>query len=67
MKHDLGGAGWWTSGRSGSEGNCVEVATNLPDVVAIRDTKNREHGVLAVGRREWKAFVAGVRSGEFDL
>jgi hypothetical protein len=47
----------------------VEVATNLLETtgyVFVRD--NRAPGsVLAFTRREWNAFVAGVRDGEFVL
>jgi Domain of unknown function (DUF397) len=67
MRRDLDDAVWRKSSRSGSEGNCVEVATNLPDVVAVRDTKNRGGGTLAFAPQEWAAFIAGVRDGEFDL
>ncbi|GAA2641250.1 DUF397 domain-containing protein [Paractinoplanes durhamensis] len=50
-----------------SEGNCVEVATNLPSVVAVRDTKNRANGTLLFTSEEWKAFITDLRHGEFDL
>ncbi|WP_188127300.1 DUF397 domain-containing protein [Actinoplanes lobatus] len=62
------GATWHKSSRSGSNGgDCVEVADNLPDVVAVRDTKNRDGGTLTFSREGWAAFVAGVKDGEFDL
>jgi len=67
VTRDLDGAVWHKSTRSGSEGNCVEVATNLPGVVAVRDTKDRDGGILTFTPLEWRAFVAGVRDGEFDL
>lgn len=64
---DLTGAAWRTSTRSGSEGNCVEVATNLAGVVGIRDTKDRGAGpVLAVPRAGWATFIAATRAGRFD-
>ena len=43
-----------TSTRSGSNGNCVEVAANLPSVVAVRDTKDRTGPVLLFGHADWK-------------
>ena len=67
MTSDLSGAAWRKSTRSGSEGNCVEVATNLPGVVAVRDSKDRAGAALTFGRPDWSAFVDGVRRGEFDL
>ncbi|MEV6632315.1 DUF397 domain-containing protein [Actinoplanes sp. NPDC051470] len=67
VTQDLDGAVWRKSSRSGGEGNCVEVATNLPDLVAVRDTKNRDGGTFVFSQQEWTAFIAGVRRGEFDL
>jgi hypothetical protein len=52
---------------SNGGGNCVEVASGLPGVVAIRDSKDREGSRLAVSGQAWSAFVQGVRQGEFDL
>ncbi|WP_440071821.1 DUF397 domain-containing protein [Streptosporangium sp. OZ121] len=38
---DLSGAEWRKSARSNSQGGaCVEVARNLPGVIAVRDSKN---------------------------
>ena len=64
---DLTGAVWHKSTRSGGNGGeCVEVALNLPDVVAVRDTKDRDGAVLTFTRAQWWAFIAAVRDGEFD-
>jgi hypothetical protein len=63
---DLEGAIWRTSSRSGSEGNCVEVADNLPGIVAVRDSKNRAGGTLVITTSPWVAFISGVKAGEFD-
>jgi Domain of unknown function (DUF397) len=61
-------ADWRTSTYSGSNGgNCVEVARNLPGIVAVRDSKDRTGPVLAFAPDEWAAFTAGVREGQFDL
>jgi len=45
----------------------VEVATNLPGIVAVRDTKDRDGGTLVYTSAEWLAFVGGVKDGEFDI
>jgi hypothetical protein len=52
---------------SGNGGACVEVAGNLPDVVAVRDSKNPEGPALVFAPQEWRAFLDGVRADEFSL
>ncbi|MFY1687511.1 DUF397 domain-containing protein [Plantactinospora sp. WMMB782] len=55
---DQSGAEWRKSRRSnGSGGECVEVADNLPGVVLVRDTKDREGGTLTFAPATWRAFV----------
>lgn len=64
--HELTGAVWRTSTRSGASGQCVEVADNLPDVVAVRDSKDRSGPALVFGRQQWAAFVTATRHGHYD-
>lgn len=54
---DLSRAVWRTSTRSGGNGNCVEVAANLPGIVVVRDSKDRTGPVLVFGHADWKAFT----------
>ncbi|HZY57621.1 MAG TPA: DUF397 domain-containing protein [Rubrobacteraceae bacterium] len=61
MSADLTGAEWRKSRRSNNGGNCVEVATNLPGVVGLRDSKDRSGPVLAVSPDDWRAFLAELR------
>jgi hypothetical protein len=62
---ELSGAVWRKSSYSGSSGGqCVEVARNLPGIVAVRDSKNPHGGALAVTPAAWQALLAGIRSGE---
>ncbi len=44
---------------------CVEVATNVPGVVALRDTKTET--VMQFTSHEWKDFLTGAKAGEFDI
>jgi hypothetical protein len=57
---------WHKSSYSNGQSSCVEVAS-LPDVVAVRDTKDRNGPALGFTPDEWRAFVQGVKAGEFDL
>ncbi|MET8044893.1 DUF397 domain-containing protein [Micromonospora sp. NPDC005215] len=60
---DLSGAVWRKSTRSGDNGgDCVEVATNLAEVVAVRDSKDAEGPTLRFGRRSWLRFTGAVTS-----
>lgn len=59
---------WRKSTRSGNNGgNCVEVVDNLPGVVLVRDTKDRDGGTLTFGPAAWAGFVASAKSGAFKL
>ena len=60
---DLRPAVWRKSSYSANGSTCVEVARNLPCVVAIRDSKDRNGPVLVFTRAEWEAFAAAVRAG----
>jgi Domain of unknown function (DUF397) len=50
---------------NGSGGACVEVARNLPGIVAVRDSKNPHGPVLIVNTDEWASFIARLRAGDF--
>jgi hypothetical protein len=67
MQPDLSQARWRTSSYSGANNNCVEVASNLPGIVAVRDSKHPGGGQLVVPDEQWMAFVARVKTGQFDL
>lgn len=65
-EQDFSKATWFKSRRSGGNGNCVEVAF-VDDVVGVRDSKDQSGPVLVFTEAEWKAFVGGVKDGEFNL
>jgi hypothetical protein len=59
---------WRKSSYSGNGGgNCVEVASNMSGVVAVRDSKNPDGPVLTVETAGWREFVADVKAGRHDL
>ncbi len=66
MNHvDLTTAVWRKSQRSNGQANCVEVASNLPGIVAVRDSKDPDGPALVFTTDEWRAFISGARAGEF--
>jgi hypothetical protein len=62
MKHDLSGAEWHKSSFSGANNDCVEVAGNLPGIVAVRDSKDPAGPALVITRANWDAFTAAVKA-----
>ncbi|MEU8189585.1 DUF397 domain-containing protein [Micromonospora carbonacea] len=59
---DLSGAHWRKSTRSaGNGGECVEIADNLPDIVAVRDSKNPHGPALTFPATAWATFVGAIR------
>ncbi|WP_217196920.1 DUF397 domain-containing protein [Streptomyces buecherae] len=60
--------GTWhkSSYSAGNGGECVEVATGLPDVVPVRDSKDPAGPALAFDTAAWAAFVAGIKAGGFS-
>ena len=65
---DLSRAEWRKASYStGNGGNCVEVARNLPGVVAVRDSKDPDGPALAFAPAPWQALLDGIKSGALDL
>jgi len=59
---------WRTSSYSGNGGgNCVEVVSR-GGMILVRDTRQNGHGpVRRYTPDQWRAFVADVRNGQFNL
>ncbi|HBW20077.1 MAG: DUF397 domain-containing protein [Streptosporangiaceae bacterium] len=64
---DLSQAAWRKARASQNNGGCVEVAANLPEVVAVRDSKRPADGAHVLSRAAFAAFLADARAGRYDL
>lgn len=51
---------------TGTDATCVEVSIR-PTGVAVRDSKDPVGPELHFTRQEWRVFLLGVRSDEFDV
>jgi Domain of unknown function (DUF397) len=68
MGNTVTGAIWRKSSYSGSNGGgCIDVADNLPGIVAVRDSKDPHGPNLTFSRDEWRAFTNSVKRGEPGL
>jgi Domain of unknown function (DUF397) len=65
---DLSRADWRKASYSSNNGGaCIEVARNLPRVIAVRDSKDPDGPVLTVAPGIWRGFIAEVKAGRHDL
>ena len=55
---DLTRACWQKASASTNAGNCVEVAVNLPGVVAVRDSKDPAGPALTFTPDAWREFTS---------
>ena len=59
---DLSRATWRKSTYSSQNGNCVEVARNLPELVAIRDSKQPDGPILLVTSKVWRTLIEDLQA-----
>jgi len=52
---------WRVSSYSGGQGECVEVADNLPTLIPVRDSKHPAGPVIAFTPHAWRTFIAHLR------
>lgn len=56
----------WLKARSSTvNGHCIEIASTAGNI-AIRDSKDPDGPILVYTPSEFRAFLDGVRNGEFD-
>jgi hypothetical protein len=55
---------WHTSRRCDS-GQCLQVRTS-GEAVLVRSSADPDDRYVTLSRDEWRAFVAGVKEGDFD-
>ena len=52
----------WRKGSKSGQFNCVEVALTSNNV-AVRDSKNPDHGHLTVTHHQWRSFLHTLDTG----
>ena len=55
----------WRKSSYSAEANCVEVAELDDGAIAVRNS-DAQGSVVSVSREDFRAFVLGVKAGEFD-
>ena len=60
---DLSRAVWRKSSHSGANGDCVEVAGNLPGAVAVRDSKDPHGPALTFRTAAWATLLRDIDAG----
>lgn len=64
---DLSQGAWRKAKASQNNGGCVEIADNLPGVIAVRDSKRPQDGAHVVRRAVFASFIEDAKAGRFDL
>jgi hypothetical protein len=64
---DLSRASWRKAMASQNNGGCVEVATNIPGVIAIRDSKRPAGGAHVVSPAAFASFLGDAKAGRYDI
>ena len=49
------------------DAGCVEIAANIPDATAVRDSKRPDDGARVVDRAAFASFLEDVKGGRYEL
>jgi hypothetical protein len=52
-----------TSSYSGPEGECVEVGSQSPSLIVVRDSKDPAGAWIEVSASDWRKFVVQAKTG----
>jgi hypothetical protein len=63
---EVGALTWRKSRRSLANGQCVEAARLADGRLAMRNSRNTSGLMLLFTEGEWRAFIDGVKDGDFD-
>ena len=66
LERPSSGSYWVKSSLSYANGNCVEVASLPGGTIGVRNSRDSAGPVLRFTPEDWRAFLGGVRNGEFD-
>lgn len=50
-----------------ANGNCVQIASLHDGKIGLRHSKSPDELIFSFTRKEWAAFLGGIRNGEFDI
>jgi Domain of unknown function (DUF397) len=64
---DLSRAVWRKAQASYANGGCVEVAANLGDVIAVRDSARPADGAHVVTKTAFATLLDDLKSGRYDI
>ncbi|MBF6044888.1 MULTISPECIES: DUF397 domain-containing protein [Streptomyces] len=67
MAIQQGNTTWRKSSYSLANGDCVEVASPLPQSIAVRDSKDPQGPILGFAPATWSAFVTTVSRRAYDF
>ncbi|MFH8789348.1 DUF397 domain-containing protein [Streptomyces roseoverticillatus] len=67
MAIQQGNTTWRKSSYSLANGDCVEVASPLPQSIAVRDSKDPQGPILGFAPTTWSAFVTTVSRRAYDF